>query len=101
MRHHGLFANPSPQGSSRRDFLRRSGGGLGLLALADLLESGSLLAAPAPPSTPADGDRSLHPLAPRPPHFAAKANSVIWLFMNGGPSQVDTWDYKPELNECD
>jgi hypothetical protein len=72
-----------------------------LLALADLLESGSLLAAPAPPSTPADGDRSLHPLAPRPPHFAAKANSVIWLFMNGGPSQVDTWDYKPELNECD
>jgi hypothetical protein len=36
-------------------------------------------------------------MAPRPSHFPAKARSVIWLFMNGGPSQVDTWDYKPEL----
>jgi hypothetical protein len=36
-------------------------------------------------------------MAPRPPHIPAKAKSVIWLFMNGGPSQVDTWDYKPEL----
>ena len=35
------------------------------------------------------------------PHFAAKAKSVIWLFMNGGPSQVDTWDYKPELAKRD
>jgi hypothetical protein len=37
------------------------------------------------------------PLAPRPPQLKTRAKSVIWLFMNGGPSQVDTWDYKPEL----
>ena len=36
-------------------------------------------------------------LAAKPAHFPAKAKNVIWLFMNGGPSQVDTWDYKPEL----
>ena len=36
-----------------------------------------------------------------PAHFPAKAKSVIWLFMNGGPSQVDTWDYKPELAKRD
>ena len=51
----------------------------------------------------AAGDRqpARNPLAPRPPHFPAKAKSVIWLFMNGGPSQVDTWDYKPELDKRD
>ena len=38
-------------------------------------------------------------MAARPAHFAAKAKRVIWLFMNGGPSQVDTWDYKPELEK--
>ena len=40
---------------------------------------------------------SLNPLAPRPAHFGGRAKSVIWLFMTGAPSQVDTWDYKPEL----
>ncbi len=42
-----------------------------------------------------------NPLAPHPGHLPAKARSVIWLFMNGGPSQVDTWDYKPELAKRD
>jgi hypothetical protein len=42
-----------------------------------------------------------HALAPRAGHFTAKAKSVIWLFINGGPSQVDTWDYKPELERRD
>jgi hypothetical protein len=88
-----FFASPSPAYASRRDFLRRSGGGLGLLALAGLLDRQGLLAAPP--------DRALNPLAPRPPHFPGKAKSVIWLFMNGGPSQVDTWDYKPELARHD
>jgi hypothetical protein len=86
----------SPRIGTRRDFLRQSGGGMGLLALASLLDEQGLIAAPAP--APAPG---LNPLAPRPPHFPAKAKSVIWLFMNGGPSQVDTWDYKPELAKHD
>ncbi len=88
-----LFAAPSPAFTTRRSFLRRAGNGLGLLALAGLLDQKGLLAA--------EDDRSLNPLAPRPPHFPAKAKSVIWLFMNGGPSQVDTWDYKPELEKQD
>jgi hypothetical protein len=70
--------------------LRRSGQGAGLLALAGLLQDRGLLV----PSAQAAG---LDPLGPRPAQFPARAKSVIWLFMNGGPSQVDTWDYKPEL----
>jgi hypothetical protein len=85
-----LFAAPSPAFATRRDFLRRAGNGCGLLALSALLDA----------EARAD-DRNLHPLAPRPGHFPAKAKSVIWLFMNGGPSQVDTWDYKPELARRD
>lgn len=86
------FAEPSPRIGSRRDFLQRSGNGLGMLALSSLLNSESASAA-AP--------QSINPLAPRPPHFPVKAKSVIWLFMNGGPSHVDTWDYKPELEKRD
>jgi hypothetical protein len=44
-----------------------------------------------------DLPRGADPLAPRPPHFEPRAKAVIWLFMNGGQSQVDTWDPKPEL----
>ena len=70
---------------SRRELLRRCGNGIGLLAMTSLLqEQGLLRAAP-------------QPLAPKTPHIPGRAKSVIWLFMNGGPSQVDTWDYKPEL----
>ena len=76
--------------SNRRDFLRQSGCGFGLMALADLLGADSLLAAPAKQG-------SLNPLAPRPTHFPSKAKSVIWLFMEGGPSAVDVFDPKPEL----
>ena len=56
------------------------------------------------PRRPARGEAgaaSLNPLAPKKPHFPAKAKAVIWLFVNGGPSQVDTWDYKPELDKRD
>ena len=70
--------------------LARAGSGAGLLALASLLGAEGLL---LPSARAAVTD----PLAPRPPHFPVRAKSVIWLFMNGGPSQVDTWDYKPEL----
>jgi hypothetical protein len=67
---------------SRRDLLLRSGLGFGTLALADLLR------AEAP-----------NPLAPKSPHFPAKAKRVVHLFMNGGPSQVDTFDPKPLLDK--
>ncbi len=88
-----FFAPPHPRYSSRREFLKRAGNGFGLLALASLLGEKGLLAGPAAPP--------VNPLAPRPPHFPAKARSVIWLFMNGGPSQVDTWDYKPQIEKLD
>ncbi|MBS0209685.1 MAG: DUF1501 domain-containing protein [Planctomycetes bacterium] len=90
------FAQPA---GDRRAFLRRGGGGFGLLALAGLLESQGLLSQGAFAARP--DARRLHPLAPQPPHFPVKAKNVIWLFMNGGPSQVDTWDYKPELDKRD
>ncbi|HEY1068771.1 MAG TPA: DUF1501 domain-containing protein, partial [Pirellulales bacterium] len=79
-------------GLARRDFLRRAGGGCGLLALASLLSDEGFVA-PAIASS--------DPFAPKASHFPAKAKSVIWLFMNGGPSHVDTWDYKPELEKRD
>ncbi|HXD86718.1 MAG TPA: DUF1501 domain-containing protein, partial [Urbifossiella sp.] len=83
-----FFAPPHPAYRSRREFLRRAGGGLGMLALADLLARG-------------DERDSPNPLVAHAPHFPAKAKSVIWLFMNGGPSHVDTWDHKPELDKRD
>ena len=75
---------------SRREAIKRAGAGFGLLALASLLRDDGLLL----PSAYGGEVTPTNPLAPRRPHFAAKAKSVIWLFINGGPSQVDTWDYK-------
>jgi hypothetical protein len=75
---------------SRRELLCRSGAGLGALALAGLLRDTGLLEA-----TPAGANPN--PLAPRQPHFPARAKHVIHLFMNGGPSHVDTFDPKPGL----
>ena len=71
---------------NRRAMLQRCGLGAGALGLYSLLQDERLLGAPV-----AD------PLTARLPHFAAKAKAVIWIFVNGGQSQVDTWDYKPEL----
>ncbi|MBL7646572.1 MAG: DUF1501 domain-containing protein [Candidatus Hydrogenedentes bacterium] len=71
---------------TRREFLWKLGGGLGGVALASLLNDGGYLSA-----APAD------PLGARPPHYAPKAKAVIQIFCPGGLSQVDTWDYKPEL----
>ena len=67
------------------------------LALAAMLESQGLL---TDSGTRPRRCRSI-PMAPKATHFPAKAKSVIWLFMNGGQSQVDTWDYKPELDKRD
>ena len=80
---------------SRRELLSRAGGGMGMLALASLMTQEGLI-------TPVDAaTEPINPLAAKPAHFAAKAKHVIWLFMNGGPSHVDTWDYKPELAKRD
>jgi hypothetical protein len=83
----------------RRELLTRAGCGAGLLGLATLLQDEGLLARAAA-AAPSD-NASLNPLAPRPAHFAPKAKRVIWIFVNGGPSHVDTWDYKPELEKRD
>src|SRR5215510_4836947 len=88
------FNDRTTRRTSRRDFLRRAGGGFGLLALASLLDRDGLLTADAitekPPANP-------NPLAPRPPHFTPRARAVIFLFMSGGPSHVDLFDPKPDL----
>ena len=79
---------------SRRQFLTRGGTGLGALALTYLLrqENSALLA----DATQA----SLNPLGPKPGHHAARAKSVIWLFMEGGPSHLDLFDPKPEFGKA-
>ena len=79
-------------GLSRRDMLARSGTGLGVLGLASVLQG-------EVPRARAAGLSSANPLAPKVAHFPAKAKHVIHLFMNGGPSQVDTFDPKPELTK--
>lgn len=73
---------------TRRQFFKDCGAGVGTLALASLLND-RLLAAPAPDD----------PLAPRKPHFAARAKSIIYLHMAGAPSVLDLFDHKPKLNE--
>jgi hypothetical protein len=73
---------------TRRDLLRRSGMGLGMLGLAGMLASEERAAASA-----------INPLAPKQPHFAPRARQVVHLFMNGGPSHVDTFDPKPLLEK--
>jgi len=86
---------PIVDGLSRRQVLKSAGTGFGMLALAGLLGE----AAPkvrAGEAAPAPG-----PLAPRVAHFPAKAKRIIFLFMNGAMSQMDTFDYKPQLQKDD
>jgi hypothetical protein len=73
-------------------------GSIGLLGLAGLLHDEGLLDSRVAAN---EAGRSFHRMAPRLPHFQASAKSVIWVFVNGGPSHVDTWDYKPELAKWD
>ncbi len=86
--------------ASRRWFLRDCGVGLGKIAAAGLLTESftrRLLASPAR----AQAANLLNPLAPRPAHFPGKAKAVIHLFMAGAPSQLDLFDYKPELTRLE
>ncbi len=82
--------------ATRRAFLSRSAGGVGLFALAHLLQRDGLLAADGPPKP---GENPAATLKPRPPHFAPKAKAIISMFMHGGPSHVDLFDPKPELTK--
>ncbi len=82
--------NAHLQQRTRRHFFNQCSMGIGSMALASLLND-RLLAAP--------NTAVANPFAPRPPHFPAKAKNVIFLFMAGGPSQLDLFDYKPKLIE--
>src|SRR5438309_9256976 len=72
---------------SRRDVLRGAAHGFGAIALQHLL------------AREASGAERVNPLAPKKPHFDAKAKSVIFLFMVGAPSHIDTFDPKPALGK--
>ena len=87
-----IEANSSARLMTRRDLLGSAGCGFGSLALAGLMADQQLLAAPV---SSAGGPDS--PLSPRQPHFSSRAKRVIFLFMYGGPSHVDLFDYKPAL----
>src|SRR5262245_7204101 len=88
----------SPQcAGTRREFLWQAGAGFTGLALSALLDADGFFGRPAvaaslPPA---------NPLAPRPPHHPGQAKACIFLFMFGGPSQIDLFDYKPELQKRD
>src|SRR6266478_3486887 len=82
----------------RREFLFRSGGGLGGIALAHLLQQQGLLGAPASVAGACDAKASgYNPYAAKQPHFPPRARRVISLFMSGGVSHIDTFDPKPAL----
>ena len=86
-------------GRTRREFLWQTGGGFGAVALADLLGRDGFFSQPA---NAAESKGAFgNPLAPKQPHFSPKAKSIIHLFMYGGPSHVDTFDYKPKLFALD
>ena len=78
---------------SRRDWLFNVGYGFGGLALNGFMPGGGVFSVPTAQAAAAFVD----PLAPKAPHFAPKVKSVIWLHMDGAPSTLDLYDYKPEL----
>jgi hypothetical protein len=84
----------TPFTMSRREMLTRCGVGMGLVGLTQLMGDAGLLTA-----TLKGAVDPVNPLAPRKPHFPAKAKRVIHIFANGGPSQVDTFDPKPMLQK--
>src|SRR5438445_3832673 len=89
--------NLTPCGRTRREFLWQVGGGFAGLALVDLLSREGFFASSA---TGAESSKyGTNPLAPKPAHFAAKAKHAVFLFMNGAPSHVDTFDFKPALTK--
>lgn len=97
-----------PCGLTRREWVWQMGGGVAGLALTGLLERDGFFTrhaaaapkAPSPAASTANASTAkAGPLAPKPAHFPGRAKHVIFLMMNGGPSQVDTFDYKPSLEK--
>ncbi|MFM7817697.1 MAG: DUF1501 domain-containing protein, partial [Verrucomicrobiota bacterium] len=85
-----LTSDPTLAGLTRRHFFSRCGVGLGSIALASLIDRNAVRA---------EGSTGLtQPLAPRATHFRPRAKKVIYLFMAGGPSQLELFDHKPRLN---
>src|SRR5689334_12924976 len=82
---------------TRRDILREFSAGFGMLALAGLLADDTAAQALCSKPSSLNSHTSAGPLALRPPMFPARAKRIIFLFMHGGPSQVDTFDPKPLL----
>ena len=98
MKHHAEHLTPAGHVLlDRRQFLSNSATALGSIALTSLLGLDGLLAAPndGPMIDPA------RPYAPRKPHFSPKAKNVVVIFCAGAVSQLETWDYKPELIKWD
>src|ERR1051326_8341344 len=81
---------------SRREFLWQMGAGFAGVALTALLDQDGFFATHAAPAA-----ADLNPLRPKSSHFPVKAKACIFLFMYGGPSQMDLFDYKPELQKRD
>ena len=79
------------EAQSRRNFLKTFGTSMAGISLSGIFDGSRVFAAPA--------STLLNPLAPRPQHFPAKAKACIYLYLYGGPSQMDLFDYKPELQK--
>ena len=89
---------PNFCGRTRREFLWQTGGGFAGTALAGLLQQDGFLRSTVSAS---ESTSTKNPLAAKPPHFAPRAKNVIFLFMYGGPSHIDTFDYKPTMKGRD
>ena len=89
--------NPTPCGRTRREFFWQFGGGFASLALVDLLSGDGFFDRRA--SANQTGSKSQYAFAVKQPHFLPRAKRVVFFFMQGGPSQVDTFDPKPALKK--
>ena len=87
------------QAHTRRHFFRECRLGLGSIALASLLAKEGGVRAAEEPWQSMDDSAERNPMAPRPTHYAPKAKSIIYLFMAGGPSHIDTFDFHPAMRD--
>ena len=96
-----FFPNPMPCGQSRRSFLWDVGGGFATLSLVDLLSRDGFFDQRGRQASAAEAKTESSVTTPKILHFPVKAKHCIFLFMNGGPSQIDTFDPKPALDKYD